>query len=217
MPMPGILLATGRTVAPAVIVANHVSYLDILVLAALTPAVFVAKREVRDWPVFGWFARMAGTRFIDRTRRADVIRVATEYAPLLAENVSVVLFLEGTSSDGREVLPFKSSLLDPVVSAQLSVVPTAISYDVPPGHSTATEVCWWGDMTLVPHLINLASLPRVRAHVSWGGPLYGATDRKKLAALACDRVRTMHRAIHEQGVRPPRSTAVQSPSPGPLV
>lgn len=208
--------AAGRPAVPAVIVANHVSYLDILVLAAQTPAVFVAKREVRGWPVFGWFARMAGTRFIDRTRRSDVARVAAEFAPALAAGVSVVLFLEGTSSDGRAVLPFKPSLLAPVVHARLSVVPAAIAYGVPPGCSAATEVCWWGDMTLTPHLLNLLSLPRVQASLGWGEPVPGASDRKELADRTRERVMIMHRRMRESGADPTAAALTPSIVSGPL-
>jgi len=118
--------AAGRPPATsALIAANHLGYLDILVLAAMTPTVFVAKREVRDWPVFGWFARMAGTRFVDRERRSDVARVGDEIAPVLAAGLRVVLFLEGTSTDGRTVQPFKSSLLEPAVQARWPIIPAA--------------------------------------------------------------------------------------------
>ncbi len=177
------------------IVANHVSYLDILVLGATCPSVFVAKREVRTWPVFGWFARCAGTRFIDRERRADVARVGAEFAPVIAEGLSVVMFLEGTSSDGREVKPFKSSLLAPAVERQWTVVPVALSYSVPDGHDVTTEVCWWGDMTLAPHLLHLLGLPRITAHVAWGPVETSHTDRKALAARLHHRVTRLHVAL----------------------
>lgn len=187
--------AVGRQPAAGVVVCNHLGYLDILVLASQTPVVFVAKREVRDWPIFGWFARMAGTQFVDRARRGDVVRVAAQLSPVLAAGVSVVLFLEGTSSDGREVHPFKPSLLDPVVRGGMPVMPAAISYVAPPGHSAATEICWWGDMTLTRHLLNLLSLHPVQAYLGWGEPIAGENDRKKLAALAHGRVIALHRAL----------------------
>lgn len=172
----------------AVITSNHLGYLDILVLAALAPCVFVAKREVRGWPVFGWFARRAGTRFVDRERRNDVARVAAEFAPVIAAGANLVLFLEGTSTDGREVRRFHSSLLEPVVRAGWLTVPAAVSYAVSPPHSVAAEVCWWGDMTLAPHLFNLAGLPRIAAWVAWGEPIAGAADRKALAVALHARV-----------------------------
>jgi len=187
--------AVGEPATGAIIVANHVSYLDILVLAATRPVVFVAKREVRSWPVFGWFARGAGTRFIDRERRGDVARVAAEFAPAVAAGISVVMFLEGTSTDGRAVKPFKSSLLAPAVEARWPVVPAAISYGLPAGHDVATEVCWWGDMTLTPHLLHLFALPRIDAYVAWGAAEPATADRKALAVTLHRRVAHLHVAL----------------------
>lgn len=171
----------GEPVHGAVIVANHLSYLDILVLASLTPVVFVSKREVRGWPLFGWFAEKAGTRFIDRSRRGDVARIGEELQPLIAEGLAIVLFLEGTTTDGRDMLPFKPSLLEPAVRHGWRVVPVALDYTVPAGRSAELEVCWWGDMTLAPHLWNFTTLPWVQARVAWGAPNMAAGERKVLA------------------------------------
>jgi lyso-ornithine lipid O-acyltransferase len=180
----------GKPARGALIVSNHLSYLDILVLASLTPVVFVSKKEVRAWPVFGWFAEKAGTRFIDRTRRGDVARIADEVGPAIAEGLGVVLFLEGTTTDGQTVLPFKSSLLKPAVAGCWSVVPVALDYTVPEGRSAAQEVCWWGDMTLAPHLFNFTTVQWVKARVSWGEALSARGDRKDLAeALRSDVVK----------------------------
>lgn len=180
--------ATGAVPRGAVVAANHLGYLDILVLAAQAPAVFVAKREVRSWPIFGWFARRAGTRFIDRERRTDVARVASEFTPVIARGANLVLFLEGTSTEGRTVLPFRSSLLEPVARAGWQAVPVALRYVVPAPHSAEREVCWWGDMTLVPHLLGLAGLPRIEAVLAWGEPAVESGDRKALAV-------ELHRAV----------------------
>lgn len=185
----------GRPPDGVIIAANHVSYLDILVLSAITPVVFVAKREVRHWPTIGPVAALAGTRFIDRAQPRDVMRVAAELAPVLREGVSVVLFLEGTSTDGREVRPFKSSLLEPAVAHQWPVVPVALGYEVPPQHSAAIDVCWWGDMTLPAHLWKLATLAWVGARVNWGAPLTDFDDRKALARAAHERVTKLHAQV----------------------
>ncbi|MBW8782231.1 MAG: 1-acyl-sn-glycerol-3-phosphate acyltransferase [Verrucomicrobia bacterium] len=172
----------GRPASGAVIVSNHLSYLDILVVASLAPVVFVSKKEVRSWPVFGWFAEKAGTRFIDRNKRGDVARIAEEIGPVIAERLNIVIFLEGTSSDGRDVLPFKASLLEPAVRHGWPVVPAALHYAVPSGRSAEQEVCWWGGMTLGPHLLNLTTLPWVKADVAWGEAVTAGGDRKVLAA-----------------------------------
>lgn len=179
-----------------VIAVNHLSYLDILVLSAITPTVFVAKREVRDWLVFGWFARMAGTCFVDRERRSDVSRICQEFAPVLESGLRLVLFLEGTSTNGQTVRPFKSSLLEPAIQAHWSIVPAAVSYTVPLRYSMAQDVCWWGDMTLPPHLFNLAGLPRIDAHVTWSKPMPYISDRKALASALHQRVSQMYELLN---------------------
>ncbi|TSJ78476.1 lysophospholipid acyltransferase family protein [Rariglobus hedericola] len=172
----------GEPAHGAVIVANHMSYLDILVIASLTPVVFVSKKEVRSWPLFGWFAEKAGTRFIDRSRRGDVARIGEEIGPVMAAGLTIVLFLEGTTTDGRDVLPFKASLLEPAVCNDWLVVPAGLVYAVPAGRSVQNEVCWWGDMTLAPHLWNFTTLPWVNARVAWGDPLKSSIADRKIFA-----------------------------------
>src|ERR1043165_9219823 len=103
----------GSVPRDGLLACNHLSYLDVLVLAALTPSLFVAKSEVRQWPVFGWFARLAGTIFVNRSKPSQAARSADEIAVALRDGALVVLFPEGTSSGGETVLPFKSSLLEP--------------------------------------------------------------------------------------------------------
>ena len=173
--------ARGQPAHGAVIVSNHMSYIDIVVMAASTPVVFVSKKEVRQWPLFGWFAEKAGTRFIDRNKRGDVARIADEITLVMAADLTVVMFLEGTTTDGRGVRPFRSSLLEPAVQQGWQIVPTALSYSVPQGRSVEQEVCWWGDMTLPPHLLNFTTLPWVKAHLSWGHAMPARGDRKILA------------------------------------
>ncbi|EIP96909.1 1-acyl-sn-glycerol-3-phosphate acyltransferase [Opitutaceae bacterium TAV1] len=186
----GMAAERSRVSPGGMIVCNHLGYLDILVLGAAVPAVFVAKREVRGWPVFGLFARMAGTLFVDRSRRGDVARVAAEMTATLATGVCVVVFPEGTSGDGSRVLPFRPALLEPAVRQHGPVTPAALDYAVPAGRSAAAEVCWWGDMDLAPHLLNLATIPRIQARLAFGEAALatGNMDRKMLASLLYGRV-----------------------------
>lgn len=179
---------TGEAPRGGLICSNHLSYLDILVFSALQPVIFVSKKEVRAWPIFGWFAEKAGTRFIDRTKKADVRRIAEELSPLLAQGLSVVVFLEGTTSDGSNVLPFRSSLLEPALQGGWSLAPAAISYACPLPFKPESDICWWGDMTLTPHLLRLASISWIQARVAWGRFADGATDRKILAARLREQV-----------------------------
>ena len=179
-----IFNAEVRTSGPipksGLLVSNHLSYVDILVLSALTPSVFVAKREVKKWPVFGWFARLGGTLFADRERRAQVGELTKALQTALDEGALVVLFPEGTSSNGQTVLPFKSSLLEPATGNGHPVSASLIEYRLEDGDA-GEEVCYWKDMTLVPHLVNLLSKRRVEVSVRFSELRQGSTNRKELA------------------------------------
>jgi lyso-ornithine lipid O-acyltransferase len=172
--------ATGEVPATGLLVSNHLSYLDILVLSALTPAVFVAKREVKHWPVFGWFARLGGTLFVDREKRTQVGELTEALRGVLDQKVLVILFPEGTSSDGHTVLPFKSSLLEPATRCAHPLSASLIQYRLEDG-DVGEEVCYWKDMTLVPHLLNLLSKRRVKVLVRFSAVRKGSADRKELA------------------------------------
>jgi 1-acyl-sn-glycerol-3-phosphate acyltransferase len=171
---------TGPIPKHGLLVSNHLSYLDVLVISALTPSVFVAKPEVRNWPVFGWFARLAGTLFADRDRRIQVGPLTTALEAALNQETLVVLFPEGTSSDGREVLPFKSALLEPATKPRHPLAAGHIYYELDDG-DVAEEVCYWKDMTFVPHLLNLLSKKRIRALVHFAEVSDRSADRKELA------------------------------------
>jgi 1-acyl-sn-glycerol-3-phosphate acyltransferase len=169
------------------LVCNHLSYIDILVLAGAAPAVFVAKHEVKSWPLFGWFASMAGTLFVNREKRTQVGKFADEIASALDRNALVVLFPEGTSSGGERVLPFKSALLEPSTCRTSPLSAGFIRYELD-GGDAAEEVCYWKDMTLLPHLVNLLSKRGVRVFVRFA-PFRGAAgDRKELARQLHDEV-----------------------------
>ena len=161
--------------------SNHLSYLDILVLVSLMPAVFVAKSEMRRWPVFGWFASLSGTLFVVRARRSDVTRMNTEIKRTLSGGNVLVLFPEGTSWNGSEVLPFKSSLLEPIVGSKHPLTVAHISYTLADG-DVMNDICYWGDMTFFPHLLKLMTKKRIKARVCFAPVQNPAPDRKQLAA-----------------------------------
>ncbi len=173
---------SGRPPAVGVLVCNHLGYVDILVLGAAQPLVFVAKSELRAWPVIGWVARCAGAVFVDRTRPRDVRRVIGEFPRVVAAGVVVAFFPEGTSSDGRTVLPFHPSLLAPAVRQGWSVTPAWIEYAVDAGDGNAAdEVCWWGDAGFAGHFWNFLSKRRIRARIRYGEPQPPGSDCKALA------------------------------------
>lgn len=173
----------GAPAGHAVIVSNHVSYLDIVVHAHRQPVVFVSKAEVRWWPVLGALAACGGTIFIDRERRADVARVNDVMRRIVGGGVPVVFFPEGTSGSGREVLPFRPALFAVAAAEPWPVVPMWVGYELEDG-DVSEEVCYWRDMTFLPHFLNLLTKKRIIAHLRSGPPLAPAGDRKQLAQAA---------------------------------
>jgi 1-acyl-sn-glycerol-3-phosphate acyltransferase len=188
---------SGHIPRHGLIVANHLGYVDILVLSTITPCVFVSKAEVARWPVLGTLARIAGTIFIDRTRRSAVAGVNAQVEAATRAGLSVVLFPEGTSSDGRTVLPFKASLLEPSCRAGCPLTPAALSYRLDAG-SVATDVCYWGEMTLLPHLFRLFQQRQVYARVVFGKTFEQAASRKELAAALREHVSNLRTSSAEE-------------------
>lgn len=182
---------TGPLPTSGLLVSNHLSYVDISLLGSLTPLIFVSKAEVRNWPVFGWFAALGGTVFVRRERRGEVGEIANRIRNLLKEGHLVVLFPEGTSSGADTVLPFKSSLLEPVVGQTHDVHVSCISYSLVNG-VVSEDVCYWGDMTLAPHIAKLLGKSFVRARVSFADISKPATDRKELAKQLHAEVSDLH-------------------------
>jgi 1-acyl-sn-glycerol-3-phosphate acyltransferase len=185
---------TGTIPTSGLLVSNHLSYVDILVISSITPAIFVAKHEVKGWPVFGWFARMAGTLFVDRERRLRAGETTTEIQTALDQGALVVLFPEGTSSNGETVLPFKSSLLEPATRQLHALYVGVVQYRLEDG-DVGEELCYWKDMTLLPHLINLLSKKTIHASVSFTQLREGSTDRKELARQLHSEVLRMKAAL----------------------
>lgn len=167
---------------PFVLVTNHLSYLDIILLAQVVPAVFVAKREVRSWPVWGVLSRAMGTIYVDRERRRDTLRVSGAIEQALHRGDNVVIFPEGTSTDGSTVAPFRSSLLDAASRTGRPVYYASLSYRTRPNDPSASlAVCWWGDMEFAPHFWALCGITRIEASVRFGDEPVRADDRKQLA------------------------------------
>jgi len=186
---------TGDIPSSGLLVCNHLSYLDILVLSALAPCVFVSKREVKHWPVFGWFAKLAGTVFVHREQRAQTGEMVDKIETALQTGALVVLFPEGTSSGGESILPFKSALLEPAARQTHPLAAGFLRYELNDG-DVSEEVCYWKDMTLVPHLINLCSKRAVQASVHFNHLREGNADRKQLARqLHAEVLRLKHAVV----------------------
>jgi 1-acyl-sn-glycerol-3-phosphate acyltransferase len=164
------------------IVSNHVSYVDILVLAATFRVRFVAMQEIAGWPLVGWLARSSGTLFVDRTRRRDVVRVGEEMRRTLAAGVSVLLFPEGGASRGARIEPFKTPLFEPPARERIPCLAVALGYETPGSPwGPAWTVCWWGGMDLARHAWRLLGMRRVVARVRCAPAPVSGAERKELA------------------------------------
>jgi len=167
---------------PFFLVANHLSYTDIFVIASQADCRFVARHDLAAVPLVGWLCRSAGTIFIDRSKRRDIVRVGGQVERALAEGSGVVIFPEGTSTAGATVLPFKPGLLELASRASFGVSYAALSYRVAAGDVPAhLSVCWWGKRTFPGHLWGLLQLREVHATLSFGREPIRAADRKALA------------------------------------
>ena len=173
------------------IVSNHLSYLDILVFSAALPCVFVSKAEVERWVIIGRYARWAGTVFVRRHDRPDAARANVSVAESLNYDVPVVLFPEGTTTDGHRILRFHSTMLQPAVDAGTQVTPCAIAYELDDG-DVAEEVCWWGDMTLLPHVWNLLGKKAIRARIAFGEASVAGGGRKELSHILHEQVAELY-------------------------
>ncbi len=189
---------------PTLFVANHSSYLDISIYGALIGGSFVAKQEIADWPLFGLLAKLQRSIFVDRTATRDAREQMARIHRRLQSRGNLILFPEGTSSDGNRVLPFKSALLaaaeQPVRGKPLTVQPVAIAYThldgIPIGNHLRPMFAWYGDMDLLPHLWQFAGLGRLTVTVTFGAPVSAAdfASRKDLTAHLFDAVTASHAA-----------------------
>lgn len=187
---------------PVLIVSNHVSWLDIPALSSVAPISFIAKKEVDGWPFVGWLARLQRCLFIDRQRRSAVHSTSREMMNRLAEGDHLVLFAEGTSSDGNRVLPFKSSLFGaakpgaaqdkaPDIYVQTFAVAYTRLHGLPLGRAQMPRVAWYGDMEMLNHAWQILKSGPVDVHVTVGEPipLDEFSCRKDLARYVEQKIR----------------------------
>jgi lyso-ornithine lipid O-acyltransferase len=184
-------------------VSNHVSWADILVIGSIAPVAFVAKREVASWPLVGITAKLQRTVFVDRARRHQTGDAVAEIVKRIESGVSVVLFAEGTSSDGNRVLPFRSALLGAVEQAagssndNILIQPMSICYTgqhgIPMGRQHRPLVAWYGDLDFMPHIKAFIEQGAVDALATYGEPILAdrGTDRKDMTKRLEDAVRRL--------------------------
>lgn len=169
--------------APFFLVTNHLSYVDVLVLASRVDGVFIAKSEASEWPIIGALCRSVGTLFVDRQLKRDLPRVIAAIDRTLDAGQGVVLFPEGTSTRGDEVARFHPSLLEVAARAGYPVSYASLGYATELADEPAhLKICWWGDMELAGHLWRLLALPGFRVTLTFGDGRIQDGDRKRLAS-----------------------------------
>jgi len=164
------------------VVSNHISWLDIHVINTMKPVVFVAKADVANWPIFGWIAKMIGTIFVKREKLSDLKRVIKDIKLKLQTQQPVCIFPEGTSSDGRQLLEFRSNLFEAVAHSEIKIMPIALSYQVNQKYSDRTAFI--GDMGLIDSLKLIMQSNQIVAHIEVCAPQSAEESRQKTADQA---------------------------------
>lgn len=182
------------------IVSNHLSYVDVFTLASRRPVVFLSKWEVQEWPWGGTLARCAGTLYIKRLIRGDVPRALADVIATVDDGVTVVMFLEGTTTDGSSVLPFSSALLQPAVDRGWKIQTCRINYDVEE-RGSPEGIAWVGDTAFFEHVQGLVGLDHATATVAFG-PTFQGSNRKALS-----------KQLHESVSSLPKAPAAPDPAP----
>jgi 1-acyl-sn-glycerol-3-phosphate acyltransferase len=162
-------------------VANHVSWLDIFVLNAIHPCQFIAKSEVRNWPVIGLLSRRGGTIFIERAMRQEASKISQRVSLLLKQGACIGLFPEGTTTDGQQVGHFHSALIQPAIDAGVRVCPIALRYQNEDGYLSSTAA-FIGDTTLVQSIWRILRSQRLNALVVFTPALLAANENRRVLA-----------------------------------
>ena len=178
---------------PTLYISNHLSYLDIPVLGSKLNGRFIAKNEISNWPIMGYLSKIGNTIFINRNL-SFLKRNKSIIYDFISKGNSIILFPEGTTSDGIRVLRFKSSLLTSLEQKNILIQPIVINYEsingMPLNRWLKPIIAWYGDMDLKPHLINVLKLFSIKAKITFLPPLNGKdfTNRKDMTS-------TLHHAI----------------------
>jgi 1-acyl-sn-glycerol-3-phosphate acyltransferase len=209
----GMSLRTGGVPpanGPLLVVANHISWLDILVLNAVRPARFVSKADVKHWPLLGTLITGAGTLYIERTSRRDAMRVVHHMVEALREGDVLAVFPEGTTGDGRELLPFHANVLQAPIAAPAPVQAVALAYlDAATGQRSDAPT-YIGDTTLLASLWRTFSSPPLVARVQWAEP--GSSEGRDRRAWAQDLRTTIGVLAQNASTDTPQNTP-RAPAP----
>lgn len=164
-------------------VANHISWVDIHALNSIHTARFIAKSEIKQWPVFGFFAVSVNTLFVNREKRHEAGKIVNSTKQALQEGDCICFFPEGTTTDGTEIKPFKGSLLQAAIEAKSEVRPFSIHY--PDAENRVnTEMSYWGEMSLIESIRNVIRQQEASVVLKFAEPIKAADyDRRNLTLM----------------------------------
>jgi len=185
----------------ALVVSNHISWLDIYVIHCWRPVRFVAKSEIRSWPVVGWLCEKTGTIFIERARKRDAHRVLHDITDVMLQGDLVGVFPEGTTTDGSTVLPFHANLMQAPISSGLPVQPLGLSYLDKATGEPSLAPAYIGDLSLLQCLDAILRAGPIKARLAIGPALMPSSDsRRGLAGSAREVVVHLSQGAHEAAV-----------------
>jgi 1-acyl-sn-glycerol-3-phosphate acyltransferase len=162
------------------VVSNHLTYLDVVVMAAYFPSVFITSREIQKTPVLGWITDLGGCAYVDRKNKSRLPEEIAEIADIIKTGLNVVIFPEATSTNGEQILLFRRPLYNCAIEAGVPVLPLAIKYLTLDGEEitskTRDAVCWYGDMTFFPHLVGLTKFNEITVQLEFLTPIQTKKD-----------------------------------------
>lgn len=182
-----------------IIISNHQSYLDIIAHASIFPIRFAPKAEIASWPVLGWVLAISRPIWVYRESKQSSHKTLTEYRETLEHGINLIVYPEGTSSDGTGILPFKSTPFEAVSAGNYKIYPVLIRYLQEPGEQT---LCWYGDMTMPPHCWHMLGRHSINVEIVILDPLLPeGRNRKELATFVHDYMEREYRK-YQRGIQP---------------
>jgi 1-acyl-sn-glycerol-3-phosphate acyltransferase len=163
------------------VVSNHVSYVDIIAHGSVLPARYAAKSDIAKWPVLGWYLGLSRPIWADRNSKQASRKALRDFAKTMRHGMDLIVYPEGTTTDGKSgILAFKSTSFEAALRGNAPIVPVLTRYNEPAGRPT---VCWYGDMTLVPHVWQILGYPSIEAELRFLEPVSpDGRPRKELAS-----------------------------------
>lgn len=168
--------------AGGLLVSNHLSYIDIVTHGSTLPVRYSPKSDIAKWPVLGWYLGLSRPIWVDRRSKQAAKKAMEDFAETMRHGMHLIVYPEGTSTDGKNgILPFKSTSFEAAIESNAPILPVITRYRQAPGRTT---VCWYGDMTLLPHVWELLAFPSIEAELRFLEPVFpDGRPRKELASL----------------------------------